>query len=67
MKNFAWINKDNNLIENIIIYDGVTPITIPNNIMLLEITNTVQGSWSMLGIGWYYIDGQFVEPPKPLI
>jgi len=65
MKNFAWINTDNNLVENVIYYDGVTPIELPSNVKLIEMPDGHIGSWSALGIGWSYINGQFVEPPEP--
>jgi hypothetical protein len=65
MKNFAWINTDNNLVENVIVYDGETPLILPDNVILVEMPDGHMGSWSALGIGWSYIDGQFVEPPKP--
>jgi len=66
MKNFAWINTETNLVENIICYDGVTPIELPEGIILIEYpTEGIQGSWSMLEHGWSYIDGQFVEPENP--
>lgn len=65
MKNFAWINSSNGDIENIIWYDGVTPIVLPEGIILVEIPEGLHGSWSSVTAGWSYIDGQFVEPPQP--
>ena len=66
MKKFAWINSENELVENIIAYDGVTPIELPDGIILVEYPEEgIQGSWSMLSPGWKYIDNQFVEPPEP--
>jgi hypothetical protein len=66
MKNFAWINFANGVVENIIYYDGVTPIELPEGIILVECPEEgIHGSWSMLGPGWNYIDNQFVEPPEP--
>jgi hypothetical protein len=66
MKNFAWINLENSLVENVICYDGVTPITLPDNVLLVEIPEGgVYGTWSMAGIGWSYINNQFVEPAQP--
>ena len=65
MKNFAWINKETELIENIISYDGVTPIELPSNVILVEIPEGTVGTWSPAGIGWSYINGQFIEPPEP--
>lgn len=65
MKNFAWINTDNNLVENVIHYDGETPIQLPENVQIIEMPDGHMGSWSPLGIGWSYINGEFVEPPEP--
>jgi hypothetical protein len=66
MKNFAWINTETDLVENVIYYDGVTPIELPEGIILIEIPEEgIIGSWSMLSPGWSYIEGQFVEPPQP--
>jgi hypothetical protein len=65
MKNFAWINTETEYVENIIVYDGVTPIDLPPNIKLVEFpTEGIQGSWSMMSAGWKYVHGQFVEPPQ---
>jgi hypothetical protein len=66
MKNFAWINTETNLVENVIYYDGVTPIQLPENIILVEYPDEgIVGSWSSMGPGWNYIDNQFVEPTEP--
>jgi hypothetical protein len=65
MKNFAWINTDNNLVENVIYYDGESTITLPENVQIIEMPDDYHGTWSPLGIGWSYINGQFVEPPEP--
>lgn len=66
MKNFAWVNTETEYIENVIWYDGETEITLPPNIMLIEmLPEGIAGEWSMAGIGWKYTNGQFVEPPEP--
>jgi hypothetical protein len=66
MKNYAWINLADGVVENVICYDGVTPIELPQGIILVEYPNEgIVGSWSAMGPGWSYIDGQFVEPPQP--
>lgn len=66
MKNFAWINTDTNTVENTIVYDGETPLALPSNVILVEYpAEGIAGSWSMMGAGWGYVDGQFVEPPQP--
>jgi hypothetical protein len=66
MKKFAWINTETEYVENIIVYDGETELTLPPNTLLVEFPDEgIQGSWSMLSIGWKYMHGQFVEPPQP--
>jgi hypothetical protein len=65
MKNFAWINIETELIENVIWYDGVTEIELPPNVLLIEIPEGLMGGWSAAGIGWKYTHGRFVEPPEP--
>jgi hypothetical protein len=66
MKNYAWIKLADGVVENVIYYDGVTPIQLPEGINLVEYPNEgIQGSWSSMGPGWSYINGQFVEPPEP--
>jgi hypothetical protein len=66
MKNFAWVNTETEFIENVIVYDGVTEIAFPPNVLLVEIPEEgIVGAWSMAGIGWKYVNGQFVEPPLP--
>jgi hypothetical protein len=66
MKNFAWVNTETEYVENIIYYDGVTPIEIPSNVLLVEMPEKgIAGAWSMAGIGWKYVRGQFIEPPEP--
>lgn len=65
MKSFAWVNTETNFIENMIAYDGVTPLELPSNVLLVEVPEDTVGTWSPAGIGWSYINGQFVEPPEP--
>jgi hypothetical protein len=65
MKNYAWINTETELVENVIFYDGVTEITIPSNIILIELPVGLIGEWSGVGIGWKYIMDKFIEPPQP--
>jgi hypothetical protein len=67
MKTFAWINTETEFVENVIAYDGETEITLPPNVMLIEMPEKgITGTWSMAGIGWKYMHGMFVEPPQPL-
>ena len=53
---YAVINSDTNIVENVIIWDGVTPWTPPVGYYVKPIGD------SGAGIGWSYIDGQFVPP-----
>ena len=64
-KTYAWVNKTSYMIENIIMWDGVSTLAPPDNYEVAEIPEDLQGTWSSPGIGWSYIDGQFVEPERP--
>jgi hypothetical protein len=51
----------NNIVENIIVWDGVTPYTPPEGTILVR-TDTA-------GIGWIYdpATGEFTPPAEPVI
>ena len=53
---YAVINSETNIVEGIIIWDGVTPWTPPVGCYVEPVGD------SGAGIGWSYIDGQFVPP-----
>lgn len=53
---YAVINSDTNIVENVIIWDGVAPWTPPAGCYVEPVGD------SGAGIGWSYIDGQFVAP-----
>jgi hypothetical protein len=53
---YAVINSDTNIVENIALWDGVTPWTPPAGYYVEVIGD------SGAGIGWSYVDGQFVPP-----
>jgi hypothetical protein len=58
---YAVINKETKIIENMIVWDGIDTNLVPENqewINILENKN--------VGIGWSYIDGQFIDP-NPII
>lgn len=65
--NYAYYNTSTGLIENVIyIEDTVAPtLTWPEGYAIVDIPDGLHGDWSMCGMGWSYIDGQFVEPPNP--
>jgi len=64
VKTYAWVNKSTHLIENMIMWDGVSPLIVPDEYENIEAPQ-IHGEWGWLSIGWSYIDGQFVEPPQP--
>jgi len=53
---YALINQDN-LVVNVISWDGKSDWQPPEEFMAVPL----QGE---AGIGWSYIDGQFVPPPE---
>jgi hypothetical protein len=53
---YAVISEETNIVDNVIIWDGVTPWTPP----VEYYTESIGDSGA--GIGWSYIDGQFVPP-----
>lgn len=68
LNDYAYYNVSTGLIENVIwIEDEVAPtLEWPEGYAIVDIPpGGISGEWSMCGIGWSYIDGQFVEPPKP--
>jgi hypothetical protein len=70
LNDYAYYNKTTGLIENVIWLDTDTIDTLvdfpPEGFAIVDIpTGGVAGAWSMCGIGWSYINGQFVEPPEP--
>ena len=68
LNDYAYYNTTTGLIENVVyIEDEVaSTLTWPEGYAIVDIpTGGVYGTWSMCGIGWSYIDGQFVEPPAP--
>lgn len=65
---YGLYNTTTGLIENIVVWDAqASPdVAWPDGYaVVLFPAPATQGSWSVLGIGWSYIDGQFVEPPNP--
>jgi len=70
LNDYAYYNKTTGLIENVILLDSDDIGTLinfpPENYDIVDIpTGGIAGAWSMCGIGWSYINGQFVEPPEP--
>jgi hypothetical protein len=68
VKNYAIYSIETGYIDNVAC---INEDDLPNLIGfpaegfgLVELPVT-GGEWSTCGIGWSYIDGQFVEPPAP--
>lgn len=58
MSKYAVVNV-NNVVENIIVWDGETPYEPGNNASLLNIEEL------HIGIGWELIDDEWVAPENP--
>jgi hypothetical protein len=57
---YAVINSQTNLVENVIIWDGVSQWTPPENCYVEPLTNP------HAGIGWSFINGELSAPaPQP--
>jgi hypothetical protein len=69
LNNFAYYNINSGLIENVIYIEDSFASTLswPDGYAIVDIPEGLGGEWSMCGIGWRYIDGQFVEPPQPVV
>lgn len=69
IQTYAYYNIKTGLIENSLAIDDEIAQTLiwPEGYAIVLIQPEINGSWSMCGIGWSYIDGQFIEPPKPEI
>lgn len=67
IKNYAYFSTSTGYIENTLsIDDAVAPTLIwETGFQIVEIPECLMGEWSACGIGWSYINGQFVEPPAP--
>jgi len=70
LNDYAYYNTTTGLIENVIWLEddniGGLVNYPPQGYAIVDIpTGGIIGTWSMCGIGWSYIDGQFVEPPEP--
>jgi hypothetical protein len=59
MNNYAIIDSTNTVI-NVVVWDGKPPWTPPDGCIAVAIAKG-----SSAGIGWTYIDGEFVAPPQP--
>jgi hypothetical protein len=60
MKNYALIETATTLVVNIMVWDGKPPWTPPEGCIAVVIPEG-----SNAGIGWTYVDGEFIAPPEP--
>ena len=69
LKNFAYYNTESGLIENTVWLDDEHLNDLvdypPRGYALEVITDGLIGTHSACGIGWSFINGEFVEPPQP--
>ena len=70
LNDYAYYNTSTGLIENVIWLDSDHLDDLldfpPQGYAIVDIPpGGIQGEWSGAGIGWFYINGEFVEPPKP--
>lgn len=69
LHDFALYRLADGYIENVVWCDDTVAPTLswPDGYAIVEIPGDdgLAGEWSMCGIGWSYINGQFVEPPAP--
>lgn len=68
LNDFAYYNIETGLIENVLWIEDFAAPTLewPEGYAIVDLPDGgIAGTWSMCGIGWSYIDGQFVEPPEP--
>lgn len=70
LNDYAYYDTTTGLIENVVWLDDAHISELvdypPEGYAIVDIpTPPPTVEWSTCGIGWYYIDGQFVEPPAP--
>ena len=57
--NYAVLNSDG-LVVNVAVFNGIDAWTLPEGCTFVEIPED-----SGAGIGWNYVDGEFVSPEPP--
>jgi hypothetical protein len=60
MSGYAMVNNQTNVVDNAIVWDGVTPYTPPDGYTLVKIPDP-NDTEPTPGIGWLYVNGAFVE------
>lgn len=66
-KSYGMYDTTTGFIVNVVNWDEeLNPhITWPDGYAVVPIPDGIQSTWFGCGIGWSYIDGKFIEPPKP--
>lgn len=66
--NYAYYNIESGLIENVLFAEpeNIGNLELPTGFATVEIPDGLSGEWSACGIGWSYINGQFIEPAYQL-
>jgi hypothetical protein len=60
MNTYAMVNNQTNKVDNAIAWDGVTEYAPPEGYTLVQVPEP-NDTEPTPGIGWFYIDGAFVE------
>ena len=64
---YAYYNTQTGYIENVISCNPeIAPTLVwPDGYSIVEIPKGTSGAWSVCGVGWSFINGNFVEPDEP--
>ena len=68
LNNYAYYNTNTGFIDNVLWIedDVVHSLTWPEGYAIVDIPEPLpESTWLTCGIGWSYINSQFVEPPAP--
>jgi hypothetical protein len=57
MNNYAVVNQQTNIIENVILWDGVSSWTSPENTYVILVPEGAN-----VAVGWSCIDGVIIDP-----
>jgi len=57
----AWLLIKDNKIDNVVVYDGVSPWTPSDGIQLVEYSSDLP-----YDIGWEWNNGNPIPPPEPI-
>jgi hypothetical protein len=60
MSNYAMVNNQTNKVDNVIVWDGISPYTSPDGYSMVEIPDPIENEPTP-GAGWLYINGVFID------